>query len=155
MPSVPIFLMVSLCAALLLFVGVGCAGNSSAQPDPPGGKSVAKKAPPGSRAADVNVQQLHEARALDASWLLVDVRSPGEFASGHIPGAINVPLGELKSRQAELEAGREGLYVVCQSGGRSTKASKQLASWGFGQVTNVAGGTGAWITAGYPLETKP
>jgi rhodanese-related sulfurtransferase len=57
--------------------------------------------------------------------MLVDVRSPREFQSGHIPGAVNVPLGELKSRQAELEAGRGGLYVVCQSGGRSAKATKQ------------------------------
>ena len=155
MPSVPILLVLSLCAALLILGGVGCAGKSSAQSDAPPGQSTTKKAPSGSRAADVNVQQLHEARAQGASWLLVDVRSPGEFTSGHIPGAINVPLGELKSRKAELEAGREGLYVVCQSGGRSSKASKQLAGWGFDQVTNVAGGTGAWIAAGYPTETKP
>jgi rhodanese-related sulfurtransferase len=155
MPGVPKLLLVSVCMSLLLFVGVGCAGKSSAQSDAPPSQSAAKKAPSGSRSADVNVQQLHEARDLDASWLLVDVRSPREFESGHIPGAVNVPLGELKSRQAELEAGRGGLYVVCQSGGRSAKATKQLAGWGFGQVTNVAGGTGAWIAAGYPTETKP
>jgi len=147
--------MVSLGAVLLLFGVLGCAGNSSAQPDDIQAKSVAKQAASGSRAADFSVQQLHDARGLDASSMLVDVRSPAEFASGHIPGAINLPLAELKSRQEELEAGREGLYVVCQSGGRSNKASKQLAGWGFEQVTNVAGGTGAWIAAGYPIETKP
>lgn len=84
--------------------------------------------------------------------VLVDVRTPGEFAGGHVPGAVNIPLNELGSRSSELEAWREGeVYLVCQSGGRSARAAKELGANGFSTV-NVTGGTGAWKAAGRSVQ---
>ncbi len=61
---------------------------------------------------------------------LVDVRSSGEFASGHLEGALNIPVGELRSRLDELPAGAE-VVVYCASGMRSASAAKRLRSAGF------------------------
>ena len=78
--------------------------------------------------------------------ILVDVRTPGEFAEGHIPGLKGVDY------LSELEEYRGGpVTLVCRSGGRSAKAAEQLAGLGFATV-NVEGGTLAWIEAGKPVE---
>lgn len=58
--------------------------------------------------------------------LLVDVRSPGEFAGGHIPGALNVPLQELGSRAPELSKKGKPIVVYCASGMRSASATRVL-----------------------------
>jgi len=155
--------VLSLCCCFLVLSGC----SASSQADPVGGdeapastESEPSKAPSqessvsvGSRAADLSVAELKASLAQENPWLLVDVRTPGEFSRGHVPGAINVPLGQLEGRLAELESGRGGLFVVCQSGGRSAAASERLVGWGFTQVTNISGGTGAWIAASYPVET--
>jgi rhodanese-related sulfurtransferase len=113
---------------------------------------------PGAPAADVTAASVRtvDVAALEADLdrgavpLLVDVRTPEEFAAGHVPGAKNIPLGELEGRVAELGAPEAGVYVICQSGGRSARASATLAAKGFRPV-DVAGGTGAWLAAGYPV----
>lgn len=72
-----------------------------------------------------------EARAkIDAGGLLLDVRTPGEFAAGALPGAKNIPVGDLSSRLAELPKGR-AVVVYCASGMRSAKAKSILKSAGF------------------------
>lgn len=92
--------------------------------------------------------------AMDAGGVkLVDVRTPTEFADGHAPGAINIPLDELGKRMGELEAHKEGdLYLICRSGGRSGRAQSQLSAAGFTNPINVTGGTLAWRAAGHPVE---
>ncbi|MFZ2960844.1 MAG: rhodanese-like domain-containing protein [Candidatus Ozemobacteraceae bacterium] len=84
--------------------------------------------------------------------ILVDVREPAEFAAGHVPGAINIPLGQIETRSDELKSGKT-LFVICQAGGRSAKACGILGpKFPEKVVINVAGGTGAWIGAGFPVE---
>ncbi|MGT2754360.1 rhodanese-like domain-containing protein [Streptococcus ovis] len=73
---------------------------------------------------------------------LIDVRETDEFAAGHVPGAINLPLSELVSRYTELDTDKP-YHIICQMGGRSAQACAFLASEGC-DVTNVNGGTGAW-----------
>ncbi|ANB57101.1 rhodanese-like domain protein [Anoxybacillus sp. B7M1] len=73
----------------------------------------------------------------------IDVRTPLEFHAHHIHGFKNIPLHELKERAHELSKEQE-VIVICQSGMRSTKASKLLKKLGFQQVTNVTGGMNAW-----------
>lgn len=85
--------------------------------------------------------------------LLVDVRTSGEYERGHVPGAKNVPLDELEARLPELGSKEREVYVVCQSGKRSARASHTLAEAGFHPV-DVAGGTSAWEAAGYTLEGR-
>lgn len=82
---------------------------------------------------------------------LVDVRSANEWASGHIPGAVHVPLGYLAGRCRSLPATKP-LVVQCQSGGRSAIATSLLERLGFSGVTNLEGGFSAWAAAGLPIE---
>jgi rhodanese-related sulfurtransferase len=76
--------------------------------------------------------------------IVVDVRSPSEFAAGHVSGAVNVPLDALDDRHEELR--REALLVtVCgKGGGRSERAAERLRELGFKHVRSLCGGTYAW-----------
>ena len=75
--------------------------------------------------------------------VLIDVREPYEFASGHVKGAMNIPLGTLPSKLGGLDPAAE-TYVICQSGHRSASAVRRLAGAGFARPINVKGGTSAW-----------
>ena len=74
---------------------------------------------------------------------ILDVRQPEEYAQGYIPKAYLIPLGDLDKRMNEVPKDRY-LIVVCQSGGRSAKASQQLEDKGYKNVHNMFGGTSAW-----------
>lgn len=81
---------------------------------------------------------------------VIDVRTPGEYASGHLPGAHNIPLDHLDRALGALKAaaGRGDLLVVCASGARSTTASERLAAHGIIAAT-LSGGTSAWTQLGH------
>ena len=91
---------------------------------------------------------------LDAGPLtLIDVRTTEEYAGGHVPGAVNIPLDQLESRLSELESSKEQeIYLICASGKRSAAATALLSSSGFSQPVNVNGGTNGWRSAGYAVE---
>ena len=80
---------------------------------------------------------------------LIDVRERDEYARGHVPGAVNIPMSEIGSRLDELPG--EAFDVICQAGGRSARAVQALESRGY-DATNVEGGTGEWIAQGRPVE---
>ncbi|PPF78316.1 sulfurtransferase [Subtercola sp. Z020] len=80
---------------------------------------------------------------------IIDVREPDEFAGGHVPGAVNVPLGQLQG--SELPEGP--VYVICELGGRSARATQYLTGQGV-DATNVEGGTAAWREAGLATTTE-
>ncbi|WP_432085834.1 rhodanese-like domain-containing protein [Streptomyces sp. bgisy095] len=84
---------------------------------------------------------------------VIDVRTPGEFAGGHLPGALNIPLDRLESALPEIRAaaGRGEVLVVCASGARSENACRTLAEHGVAAAT-LAGGTGAWAAGGHDLH---
>ena len=98
---------------------------------------------------NVSVQDL--ANASEANKVVLDVREDWEFAEGHVPGAILIPLGELERRSSELDP-NDTLYVICRSGNRSQEASNILLKNGFKDIRNVQGGTLAWVQAGYQVE---
>jgi rhodanese-related sulfurtransferase len=75
--------------------------------------------------------------------VLLDVREPNEFASGHVKGAVNVPLGALAGKLGSLDPAAE-TFVICQSGNRSVTAVRLLDRAGFAHAYNVKGGTSAW-----------
>ena len=85
------------------------------------------------------------ARALiEAGATVIDVRSPDEFASGHVPKAVNIPVETVPSRLAELEAlvgndRSKPIVVYCAAGGRAAKAKTALEAAGFTKVVNGGG----------------
>ena len=69
--------------------------------------------------------------------VLVDVRSPGEFSSGHIDGARNIPVGSLSVRERELGDKDRTVILYCASGTRSAMAKRRLRAAGFSRVLNL------------------
>ena len=78
---------------------------------------------------------------LDAGGvLLLDVRTPGEYAGGHIPNSISLPLDALKSGIARVAPQKDAaLIVYCQSGGRASQACAVLSAMGYTNVENLGG----------------
>jgi hydroxyacylglutathione hydrolase len=101
-------------------------------------------------APEVTVAETVDARA-NGSHQLVDVREPDEWAEGHIPGAIFIPLGELAVRADELDPAQP-VITICHSGQRSLYAVEILQRAGFSEVASMAGGMVSWTEAGQPIE---
>lgn len=98
----------------------------------------------------VDVQQAQQMKKQGA--LLLDVREPHEYASGHAPGSLLIPVGQLDQRLQEIEAYRDQpVVLICRSGQRSAAATKILQKAGFTAATNVEGGMIAWEKAGLPV----
>jgi rhodanese-related sulfurtransferase len=68
---------------------------------------------------------------------LIDVRTPAEFAAGHLPGAINVPVGELEGHIEEIAESDTPIVVYCRSGARSARAKRTLDVHGFPEVHDL------------------
>jgi rhodanese-related sulfurtransferase len=82
--------------------------------------------------------------------LVLDVRQPSEYRSGHITGAKLIPLNELGSRMKELPQNRE-IVCVCASGNRSSSATRALTGAGYNAI-NMKGGMSAWRGAGLSMK---
>jgi rhodanese-related sulfurtransferase len=84
--------------------------------------------------------------------MLLDVRELDEWAAGHIPGAVHIPMGELAGRLDEIPRDRD-VVVLCRSGGRSASVTKYLAQGGW-RVRNLAGGMSTWAAHGRPMVSE-
>jgi phage shock protein E len=82
--------------------------------------------------------------------LLVDVRTPEEYASGHIAGSVNIPLQELQSRMSEIPS-NQAVVLYCRSGNRSGQAATLLRDAGYTQIYDL-GGIIDWAAAGLPVQ---
>jgi len=88
----------------------------------------------------------------DGQATLVDVREPPEFAGGHLPGAVLVPLSSFDPKRVPVEAGKH-LVFYCQSGRRCGPASEIMAASGSAsEINRLAGGFGAWAQSGGAVE---
>lgn len=104
----------------------------------------------------------HELQAWrERDHVVVDVREPGEFVQGHLPGAINLPRGVLEfqilAHPAMACAGptlERTLLLYCRTGGRSALSTRSLNELGFTGVHSLAGGIDAWRNAGLPLSME-
>ena len=98
--------------------------------------------------SEIDVDELHRHHAAGAP--VVDVRQPHEYEEAHVPGAVLIPLGEVPERVEELP--QEGpIFLICRTGARSLRAAEFLETQGIVAI-NVAGGTLAWIDAGFPVD---
>lgn len=82
---------------------------------------------------------------------LLDVRSPGEYETVHVPEAKLIPLDQLDPVKFSSQQGTEPVYVLCQTGGRAQRAIAKLAAAGVTGCVLVEGGTQAWLDAGFPV----
>ena len=88
----------------------------------------------------------------DHAVILIDARSPEEFAEGHVPGAVNVPTPDLAELVRSRDNTVKGLIItMCGSAGCGEKAAAILASLGVENIAVLGGGLKAWKAAGYPV----
>ena len=86
-----------------------------------------------------------------AGALLLDVREPDEWAAGHAPAAVHVPMGQLPGSVGELPTDRP-IACICRSGARSGRVTEYLLGFGL-DIVNVAGGMQGWAASGRPVVT--
>lgn len=104
--------------------------------------------------------QVHRAQEITVAEFLrdgagaqiVDVRELEEWAVGHLPGSMLMPMGEVAFRLGELDPTRP-VVTVCRSGQRSLYSADELLAAGFSDVKSLAGGLIAWVEAGQPVES--
>ncbi|MDT8406808.1 MAG: rhodanese-like domain-containing protein [Methylococcales bacterium] len=92
-----------------------------------------------------------QAKAGLSNYLVLDVRSPAEFVTGSIPGAINIARGMLEFKienHPDFKDKRDAaILVYCQTGGRAALATEALNKMGYTQAVSLAGGYQAWLQA--------
>ena len=88
----------------------------------------------------------------DETLYVLDVRSPEEYASGHLPGAINIPYDQIASRIAEVPKDQD-VVLYCKSGRRAGIAAEVLAGQGYTRLQHLEGDIVAWVDKGRPVET--
>ncbi|MHA6482230.1 sulfurtransferase TusA family protein [Paenibacillus sp. strain BS8-2] len=110
------------------FVRKGSASEAKAQPRHP---------------LTVTNEELLETLSTSEAFMVLDVREPAEYAFGHIPGAVSIPLGELANASNTLSLSSP-IYIICRTGARSDLACQLLTEQGFGEVYNVLPGMIGW-----------
>jgi rhodanese-related sulfurtransferase len=106
--------------------------------------------------SSITPRELHRLLGEGCAVELLDVRTPGEFAAAHVPGAKLVPLDDLVPAAFLKQRGANShpIYVLCQSGGRARKAVEKFQRAGIGNCVLVEGGTQAWMDAGLPVARR-
>lgn len=99
----------------------------------------------------IELAEYHDSYYKKNNHMLIDVRTPQEFKSGHIAGAKNVPLQSLSDNLKKVPRDKT-VMVVCRSGTRSGTACRILSNEGYENITNVRGGTMAWVAAGHEVK---
>ncbi|MBN19968.1 MAG: rhodanese [Bdellovibrionaceae bacterium] len=96
---------------------------------------------------------LEYSKNLKENELILDVRTPEEFASGHIRGAKNIPHTEVLGSLEELKS-YDTIYIHCKRGGRAVTAADQLVAAGVTSLKVLSsGGMDDWLAFGYPVES--
>jgi rhodanese-related sulfurtransferase len=84
--------------------------------------------------------------------VVIDVRTPEEFATGSLPGARNIPVDKFDQKMRDIKKDKP-LIVVCATSSRAGRAAAQLRASGYGEVYVLAGGVAAWREAGLPIRS--
>jgi len=142
--------------AVTLLLAVFSAGNVHAAPLPEVVTKLVAEAKTKVTTIDMeNFRKVVDIRAYD---YIIDVREPDEYASGHVPGAINIPRGVIEFRIWALvgypDSTNTGMriYTYCKSGSRCALAARSLQDLGFTDVTAVDMKMADWQAAGHPLS---
>ncbi len=118
----------------------------------PGATMAQQHAPVDKAAKQTSAEQLQEALGKDAKILVIDVRSAQEFATGHIPGAVNIPIDDLAKKLEEMKVAKDTtLVTMCEHGGRSSRAAVELEKLGYHTASYCT--LDSWKKCGYKIET--
>jgi glyoxylase-like metal-dependent hydrolase (beta-lactamase superfamily II)/rhodanese-related sulfurtransferase len=101
-----------------------------------------------SHITQISAEDLHDMVIGSSRFVLLDVRAPLEYEDGHIEGAINIPVADLRERYTELNM-EDDIIIICSSGNRSSLGVSILSQHGFNNLFNVAGGMSGYSAAGY------
>lgn len=103
--------------------------------------------------SSISSSELNELIERGAAPTVVDVRTRGEFEAGHVPGAVNIPLGEIRTRTADTaRLAGSSVVVYCGHGPRAWMAAAVLRRRGVSSITYLRGHWAAWKRAGLPVE---
>jgi len=127
--------------------------DSTPETSPPEGKQAVT---PPTASLEITVVELKAAFDNNEDFILLDVRTEGEFKQGRLENTYAlIPHEEVLSRLDELPADKEKyIYCFCRSGRRSGLATRQLREAGYIHVYNIVGGMLAWTGAGFPVDKK-
>ena len=100
----------------------------------------------------ITPQDLHERQAGEQPFVVIDVRKSGEYKSGHLPGALNIPHDKLDRKLDELEEA-SGVVLYCINGRRTKLAEQTLIEHDVENVFHLEGGLMGWRQAGYKVKT--
>ncbi len=139
---------------LLMLLACASSPAPEATPASPPAAEAAETeaAPERGTLTEIDVKELHGLLESSDDIVLIDVRTDAEYERGHVPGTVHIPMEVLMSSTEALApyAGKP-VHLICQSGGRSARVAQRITQDGYDAV-NVAGGTMAWQSAGYPVE---
>lgn len=123
--------------ALLLILTAPAFAESEASPEAPG----------------IAPSELSARRASGTAPVVIDVRTPEEYAAGHIPEALNIPFDQVAKRISEVDA-PHGVALYCMVGPRARLGEAALLGAGYTSVLVLEGGLAAWQAAGFPVERE-
>jgi len=140
---------------LLGVLAVGPALAQAPQVTPTQQATPAQQAAPTTQIAQVSADALLQMQAKkDGSLLLLDVRTPEEFAAGHIPGAVNIPYDQVAAHLSAIPKDDE-VVLYCGSGRRAGLAAEVLVAKGYTKLAHLQGDMQGWQSAGRPVEAAP
>jgi rhodanese-related sulfurtransferase len=152
-PSRP-FLSRRALVALLVFGAMPVAFTTIATAGETAATTASAPAPAAVAVAPMSQEALLDHQSSHPDHLFVlDVRTPQEYAEGHVPGAVNVPQEQLASRLAEVPKDKD-VVIYCRSGRRSALAADVLAANGYSRLSHLEGDMNAWVAKGRPVA-KP
>jgi len=140
-------------AVLLVGCAMFAAGPAGAgDPATPAPSAPTAAAPAAAHVTPMTQEQLLEHQAKHPGHLVVlDVRTPEEFAAGHVPGAKNVPYDLVAARLGEIPRDKD-VVLYCKSGRRAGLAADVLAANGYTRLSHLEGDMTAWVANGRPVE---
>jgi rhodanese-related sulfurtransferase len=147
-----LMLMLSL---VLVFSMLGLSAAQDKPAAPAGPPQVVKDLVAKTKASIKTVPPADVKAAIDKKEkaIYLDVRDPGEFSAGHLPGAVNVSRGTLEFNVfGKIPDQSAKIYVYCKTAGRSTLATKTLNDLGYKNAVLMDAQFEDWIKAGYPVE---
>jgi len=106
------------------------------------------------QAPSITGAALHAQLESGKAPVVIDVRTPAEYAAGHIPGAVNIPFDQVAKRISDVDA-PNGVALYCMIGPRARKGESALLAMGYEEVFHIEGGFSAWQAAGLPVEVSP